>query len=152
MARNAKEGVSTPERSSALSEEGWTSGNNKVFASTENGGEIKQVGRQPATKMNETKRSQEQLDPSETDSDTLQIVSKVIAKRADPSPPSCADRAASRRPSDLARNLLRKRRTGKDSELGWLAGHLGVESIPKRRSGTRHWLAPRRRGRTQTRR
>ena len=72
--------------------------------------------------MNKTKRWQEQPNPDETDSDAPQIGSEVVAKRTDPNPPSCADRAASRRPPDLARNLLRKRRTGKEGQRARLAG------------------------------
>ena len=70
-----------------------------------------------------------------------------MAKRTDPSPPSCGDRAASRRPPDLARNLLRKRRSSRQgrtaSSVGWLAGHLRVESIPKRCDGQAHGIGSR---------
>lgn len=114
--------------------------------------------------MNETKRSQEQLNPDETDSDAPQIGSEVIAKRTDPSPPSCADRAASRRPPDLARNLLRKRRTGKEGQRARLAlagwpppsginpkangqahgiGSRSCRAVEAERTQTRRWAPPR---------
>jgi hypothetical protein len=109
--------------------------------------------------MNETKRSQEQLNPDETDSDAPQIGSEVIAKRTDPSPPSCADRAASRRPPDLARNLLRKRRTGKEGQRARLAlaGWPPPSGINPKANGQAHGIGSRSRRaveaeRTQTRR